>query len=183
MVADFWPIKVLISAISSVICFLFGGSEIILLVVMVFVVIDTITKWTAVTKQFLIDSGIPSNKLCTTSMICGFLHAWKPGYLTSTDLKRCWGEKIFTYGILVVFAGMMVKLPEILIAGTQLNKAISGGIYSYIAMTELFSIMENFEEMGNKKIALLKQYLGNLISKLTGTNFSITISNKGGKEK
>ncbi len=176
MMVDCWPYKIAAAAISSAICFLFGGSEMILLVVMMFIVLDTLTKWSAITKRYLIDQGALANEITASDMVCGFLHAWKPGYLTSSDLKQCWGEKIFAYGILIVFAGLTGKLPEIMLAGMQINKAISGGIYTYVAMTELFSIMENLEEMGNKKLALLKQYICIVVTKLTGTNLSVTIT-------
>ncbi|QDR80244.1 phage holin family protein [Sporomusa termitida] len=179
MITDCWPYKAAAAGLSTLICFLFGGSEIILLIVMVFVCLDTLTKWVAITKRYLIDQGIQPT---TTALLCGFFYAWKPGYLSSTALKQCWGEKIFTYGTLIVFAGMTGKLPEILIAGTQLNKAIAGGIYAYIAMTELFSILENFQDMGNKKVAQLKQYFCTIVSKITGTSFSVTISNKEDKK-
>ena len=176
---DCWPYKLAVAGLSSVLCFLFGGSELILLIVMVFVCLDTLTKWVGITKRYLLDLGV--EQITGTALLCGFFYAWKPGYLSSTALKQCWGEKIFTYGILIVFAGLTGKLPEMLIVGTQLNKAIAGGIYAYIAMTELFSILENFEEMGNKKVAQLKDYFCTIITNITGSSFSNTLSKKEDK--
>ncbi len=178
-IADSWPYKTAVAGMSSLICFLFGGSEIILLVVMVFVCLDTLTKWVGITKRYLLDQGLLP--ITATALLCGFFYAWKPGYLSSRALKQCWGEKIFIYGILIIFAGLTGKLPEMLIAGTQLNKAIAGGIYAYIAMTELFSILENFEEMGNTKVAQLKLYCCMLLFKITGSNFSVTLAQEAEK--
>ena len=180
MITDMWPVKLALSALTSVFCFLFGGSEIILVVVMVFIALDTVTKWAAVTRKYLIDQGNKVSDITTTAMICGFFYAWQPGYLTSSALRQCWGEKFFTYGILIIFAGMMPKLPEINLFGLAINKSISGGIYTCIAMTELFSITENLEEMGNTRLAQFKQFLCNLSSRLTGGGFSMTLTNQLG---
>lgn len=176
--AELWPIKVLASMISTAFCFLFGGSEVIFAVVIVLIALDTVTKWAAITKRWLLDHGHQNETLTVTSMVFGFWYAWAPGYLTSTDLRRHWGEKLFTYAVLVIAAGVITKLPEIVLFGTPVNKSLAGGIYTCIAMTELFSITENFEEMGNKKLAQLKQFLCTLANKVTGGNFTVTISSK-----
>lgn len=180
MVCELWPVKLFYSCISALFCYLFGGSGAILVVVVVFIVLDTLTKWVAITKRFLIDQGAKEEELSASALMCGFFYAWKPGYLSSTALRKCWGEKLFTYCILIVFAGLMAKLPEISLFGLPVNKSISGGIYTCIALTELFSITENLEDMGNKKLGQLKQFLCNLVARITGGGYSVMISNQPG---
>ena len=175
MVAELWPVKLVYSALSAVVCFLFGGSEVILVVVMMFIGLDTLTKWAAVTRKFLVDQG--DDDITATDMMCGFFYAWRPGYLTSTALRKCWGEKLFTYSILIIFAGLMGKLPDITLFGLPVNRSISGGIYTCIALTELFSMTENLEEMGNTRLTNLKQFLCNLVARITGSGYSVTVSN------
>lgn len=177
MIGELWPVKLVLSAISTVFCFLFGGSELILLVVMVFVILDTLTKWAAVVKRYLLDQGDKESDITVAEIICGFFYAWRPGYLTSTALRRCWGEKLFTYSILIIFAGLMAKFPDISLFGLPVNRSISGGIYTCIALTELFSITENLEEMGNTKLTQLKQFLCNFVARITGGGYSVTVSN------
>lgn len=173
MLQEFWPVKVLFSVCSAVFCYLFGGSEAILLAVLAFIILDTMTKWAAVTRQFLLDRGVPPDFLTPSAMLCGFVHAWQPGYLTSTAMRVCWGEKIFTYAILIIFAGFSGKLPEMMISSIAVNKSISGGIYAYIALTELLSIVENLEAAGNTRLARLKDYACKLSDKITGGSYSL----------
>jgi phage-related holin len=178
MLIECWAVKLLFSWASAVWVYLFGGAGAILGVVTVEIILDTLTKWAAIIKRYLIDQGHKPDEITVTAMLCGFLYAWKPGYLMSAALKRCWAEKIFCYGILIVFAGGMSKLPDITLFGLPINKSISGGIYTYIAMTELFSIMENLEEMGNTKLARLKGILTTLANRLGGNSFSVTVQGK-----
>lgn len=179
MLLEFWPAKMVFSAMSAMFCYLFGGSEAVLLVVAVFVVLDTLTKWTAIIRRYMLDSGITAEQISFTAYLCGFVHAWKPGYLTSTALRQCLGEKIFTYAILIIFASLMGKLPEINVASVAVNKSISGGIYAYIAMTELLSITENLEDMGNSSLAQFKQYVCKLSDKITGGTYSVNFKSGG----
>lgn len=181
-ILDLWPVKMLFSAISSAFVFLFGGSEVIFAVVVVFIALDTLTKWAAITKQYLLSTGREEDSLTVWDMLRGFSQAWQPGFLTSTELRRHWSEKIFTYAVLVISAGLIMKLPEIVLFGTPVNRSISGGIYSMIALTELISIIENLEEMGNKHLAQLKQLFITLASRISGGNFSATLGQQGGKE-
>lgn len=181
MILDLWPIKMLAAGITSIGCFLFGGSEVILLAVLVFVILDTMTKWIAITKRYCINElNFSAGSVSMAVIFCQFIHAWKPGYLTSTDLRKCWSEKIFTYVVLIIAAGMVGKLPDMVVAT---NKAISGAIYATIAVTELFSIMENLEEMGNKNVAMFKQYICQIAAKIAGGSFSMTIKNDEKKDK
>ena len=178
MVLECWQFKMIVSAISTVFCYLFGGSEAILGVVILFVALDTLTKWGAVTKRYLKDQEQPNVGLA--ALICGFFYAWKPGYLTSTELRKCWGEKLVTYLILIIFAGGVTKLPEIVLFGTPVNKSITGGIYSCIALTEMLSITENLEEMGNKWVAQIKEIACVLVGKITNGAINLKEGNKDG---
>lgn len=173
---DLWPIKLLISAVTGVWCWLFDGTGAIFAAVVGFVVLDTLTKWAAITKRYLIDNGTDPVRITLVVLFCGFWCAWKPGYLSSTELRKCWGDKLFTYLVLIIAAGLVAKLPDITLFGLPVNRSIIGGIYAFIAITELFSITENFEEMGNTQIGQLKQFLCTLVTKITGSNFSVTMS-------
>ena len=174
-ILEFWPIKVALSGVSAAWVYLFGGSEEIIAAAIIFVALDTLTKWAAITKRWLLDHGHVDDALRFGDMICGFFHAWAPGYLSSSELRRHWGEKLFTYAVLIIAAGAVTKLTEIVLFGLPVNKYIAGGIYSCILLTELFSITENLEEMGNQKMAQLRQFLVTVTNKVTGGNFSVTI--------
>ena len=182
-ILEFWPIKVALSGISAAWVYLFGGSEEIIAAAIIFVVLDTLTKWAAITKRWLLDHGHVDDALRFGDMVCGFFHSWAPGYLSSSELRRHWGEKLFTYAVLIIAAGAVTKLNEIVLFGMPVNKSIAGGIYSCILLTELFSITENLEEMGNQKMAQLRQFLVTVTNKVTGGNFSVTIQSQNRKEE
>ncbi|HML33912.1 MULTISPECIES: phage holin family protein [Sporomusa] len=177
---DLWPVKAIMSGLSALWCYLFGGSEAIIFAALVFVALDTITKWAAITKRWLLDHGTTEADITFTGYICGFWYAWAPGYLSSRELRQKWGEKLFTYLVLIIAAGVVDKLPEINLFGLPVNRSITGGIYTCILLTELFSLAENFEEMGSKRMAQFKQLLCTISNKATGGNFSVTFR-KGDK--
>ena len=179
-VLEFWPIKLACSGASAIWCYLFGGTEAIFLVVLCFVCLDTLTKWASITKRYLIDNGADPAKINAFTLLCGFFIAWRPGYLESSQLRRCWGDKLFTYLVLIICAGLMQKLPNIMIYGLAINGCVSGGIYSFIALTELLSICENFEQMGNKSLAGFRKLLTNITNRITGTSFSVTMQSGQG---
>jgi phage-related holin len=179
-VMECWQIKMIFSLVSFLWCYLFGGSEAIFGAVIALVILDTVSKWSAITKRFLLDQGHQEETITFGTMFCGFWYAWRPGYLTSTELRHCWSEKLITYLVLIIAAGVITKLPDIVLFGTQITKSISGGIYACIAVTEVFSIVENLEEMGNKKLAELRQFFCMLINRVTGSNYSVTIKKDDG---
>lgn len=181
MLLDCWPVKLVFAAISSVFCFLFGGSEAILVVVLIFVGFDTLSKWAAITKRYLIDQGGKESEINIFNVFCGFWFAWQPGYLSSSAMRRCWGDKLFVYLIFIICAGLMGKFPEITLFGLPVNRAISGGIYSIIFLTELLSISENLEEYGYKRLGKLKEFFCILATRITGGGYSVTVSNMPGR--
>lgn len=184
-VLDLWQVKLIVSAVCSAWCWVFDGTGAIFAAVLGFIILDTLTKWAAITKRYLIDNGTDPARITPVVLFCAFWCAWKPGYLESSELRRHWGDKLFTYLVWIIAAGLVAKLPDIVLFGLPVNRSIIGGIYAFIALTELFSISENFEEMGNKNIGQLKLYLTTLVTKITGSNFSVTLSNRqdGGVQK
>lgn len=177
-VLDFWPIKTVCAAVGGVLCWLLNGTGVVFAVVCWLVALDTLTKWVAITKRYLQDHGTPKEKITLFAVIPGFFCAWEKGYLESSTLRRCWGDKLFTYLVLIIGAGLVAKLPEIMLFGVAVNTSIVGGVYTCIALTELISICENFAEMGNQAVASLKVILGSIINKVTGGNFSFTFNTK-----
>lgn len=175
-IAEFWPIKLIASCFATCFTWLFGGTEAIFATVLGFVVLDTLTKWACITKKYLMANGAEEDRINVFSLFCGFWLAWKPGYLTSTQLRKCWGDKLLTYLVLILCAGFMGKMPKIALYGLPINSSISGGIYTFIALTEIFSICENFEEMGNKSLESFIKMLTNITNRITGTSFSVGIT-------
>ena len=137
---------------------------------------DTITKLASITKKYLLAHGAEETKINIFSLFCGFWIAWQPGYLTSTQLRKCWGDKLLIYLVFILCASFMGKMPAIVLYGLAINSCVSGGIYTFIALTELFSICENFEDMGNKSLASFIKMLTNITNRITGTSFGVSIT-------
>lgn len=177
-IIEFWPVKAVCAALGGVFCWLFDGTGVIFAVVVGLVFLDTLTKWAAITRRFLIDRGAAPDRVTLFAIIYAFPSAWQKGYLESHTLRKCWGDKLFTYLILVIAAGMVAKLPDINLFGAAINSSIIGGIYACIAVTELFSITENFAEMENHAMSRFRTILIMLSDKITGGNFSVTMTAK-----
>lgn len=175
-ILEFWPIKLLWSMLTSLVVWILGGTEIIFAAVLGFVILDTLTKWSSITKRYLVDHGAEPSRINIFSIFVGWFCAWQKGYLETKELRRKWGDKLFTYLILIIAACLILKFPEIVLFGLPINKSITGGIYSFIAITELLSICENLGEMGNTKLANLRKFLDNLTTRITGGGYSVTMS-------
>lgn len=174
-VLDLWPVKLIISALATLWTWLFGGTEAIFAAVLGFVVLDTLTKWAAITKRYLIDHGADPTRINIFSIITGWFCAWEPNYLESSRLRQCWGDKLLTYFTLIIAAGIVQKFPAMVLFGLPINSSICGGIYTFIATTELLSICGNFEEMGNQRLATLRKFLVGITNRLTGSSIGVTI--------
>lgn len=177
-VMELWPVKLVASVVATIWTWLFGGTETIFAAVMGFVLLDTLTKWAAITRRWLIDHKAEPARITIIAIICAFPCAWEKNYLESAELRRRWGDKLFTYLILITVALLIRKLPEITLFGLAVNKSLTGGIYTCIALTELLSIVENFEEAGNKSLSSFKAFLINIAARITQSNsFSVSVGN------
>lgn len=171
-IVDSWPYNLL----SAGFVYLFGGSEAIIFFVLLCVALDTLSKWAALTKKYLISVGHPEESIDLVALICGFFYAWQPGFITPTALRKCWSDKIMAYGFLILIAGGAMKVPEMLVFGLPVNKSICGGIYSGIAFAEISSVLRNLEDYGYKKLDYFRQLITTLITRITGSNFSVTMT-------
>jgi hypothetical protein len=171
-IVDSWPYNLL----SAGFVYLFGGSEAIIGFVLLCVILDTLSKWVALTKKYLISIGHTEESIDLAALICGFLYAWKPDFITATALRKCWSDKFMAYGFLILMAGGIMKIPEISLFGLPVNKSICGGIYTGIMIAEISSVLRNLEEYGYKKLDYFKQLIATIVTRITGSNFSMTMT-------
>ena len=101
-VLEFWPIKLLWSVLTSLVAWVLGGTELIFAAVLGFVILDTLTKWSSITKRYLTDHGATADKINIFSIFVGWFCAWQKGYLVTKELRRKWEDKLFTYLILIM---------------------------------------------------------------------------------
>lgn len=138
-----WQVKLLASVLVTIFTFLVGEIEAPFIALWLLVVVDTVTKWASISKNTLETEGVDG------SIWYGFYLAWHTGTLNSHEMRHKFATKVFAYFIVIV-AGHLVSiiLPSIMIAGGDVAKMPGSLVYSFLAVTELMSIIENLIAMG-----------------------------------
>ena len=129
------------------------------------VVLDTITKWASVSKITLDQQGIDGN------LWYGFYLAWHTGALSSREMRHKFVPKVFAYFV-VIIAGHLVSiiLPPIIVAGGDVANMPGSLVYSFLAVTELMSIIENLIAMGMDVLKPLAIRAGRKRDDITGSS-------------
>jgi len=158
-----WQVKLLASFFVTVFTFLVGDMEAPFIALWLMVVIDTITKWASISKNTLDQQEVDS------SISYGFYLAWHTGALNSHEMRYKFATRVFAYFIVIV-AGHLVSviLPSIVIAGGDVAKMPSNLVYSFLAVTELMSIIENLISMGMNVLKPLAVWAGRKRDDITG---------------
>ena len=145
--------------------FLVGEIEAPFIALWLLVIVDTLTKWTAISKNTFDEKKIDA------SIWYGFYLAWHTGALSSHEMRHKFATKVFAYFIVIV-AGHLVSviLPSIMIAGGDVAKIPSSLVYSFLAVTELMSIIENLISMGMDVLKPLAVWAGRKRDEITGGN-------------
>lgn len=175
---ELWPIKLAISIIATATTWLFGANviESVLIATLGLIIVDTLTKWAAITRRFLIDNGTDQKKVNILAIMLAFPLAWQKGYLESSELRMHWEKKLFTYMMLAITAALLRKYIDAFSFSGSIGQNITSGIYMCIALTEAMSILENLEEMGNESLGAFKRLLVNTTNRITGGTFSMSYS-------
>ena len=138
-----WQIKCFASFLINIFSFLIGEINASFVALWTLIVIDTLTKWIAVSGNVR-DQYAPKD-----SVFYGMLLAWKSGELSSRNMRRMFAGKVFSYLILIIVANLLVKIiPGVMIFGNDWVNFPSGFIYTFLALTEMMSIIENLIGMG-----------------------------------
>ena len=162
-VTQCWQIKVLTSFLITSFTFLVGELDVPFIALWLLVIVDTITKWASVSKNTLDGQNFDA------SIWYGFYLAWHTGALSSHEMRYKFATKVFAYFIVIV-AGHLVSiiLPSITIAGNDIAKIPGGMVYSFLAVTELMSIIENLISMGMDVLKPLAVWAGRKRDEMTG---------------
>jgi len=158
-----WQFKMIASFFVTTFTFLVGEIETPFMALWVLVILDTISKWASVSKITLEQQGVDGN------IWYGFYLAWHTGALSSREMRQKFIPKVFAY-LVVIIAGHMVSiiLPSIIIAGGDVAKMPGSLVYSFLAVTELMSIIENLIAMGMDVLKPLAIWAGRKRDEITG---------------
>lgn len=126
-----WQVKLLASFLVTTFTFLVGDIEAPFIALWLLVIVDTMTKWAAISKKTL------DNQSADGSIWYGFYLAWHTGALDSQEMRHKFATKVFAYFVIVI-AGHLVSiiLPSIMIAGGDVAKMPGSLVYSFLAITE-----------------------------------------------
>ncbi len=118
------------------------------------IVIDLVTKWIALSKEYLTKKKRKKNVTlwqCITSIPA----ARKAGYIKSEAMKHRFLGKIIVY-LLVVFAGALAD--HIMMTMDKPTWAVLL-LVGYLSVTELISILENLQDAGVEEAGQLHDIL------------------------
>ena len=130
-------IKLLASSILVAICYhaaLFVAFGLV-------VFLDLFTRWLAISHKRLIairaDGGLINS-------FFGIPAAHRAGLINSSVMRKTFFSKMFTY-LLLIFSASLV---DYMICKSGGNAIASSVVITYLAMTELLSVVENLDEAG-----------------------------------
>lgn len=136
--SDVWFLKIIASFFIAVICSLHVK---LLLAFTALVVFDLLTKWIALSKQYLQDQ---SQNTGLWSCICNIKKARRAGYIKSSAMKHRFAGKIIVYMLLTFGAGML----DLVFKTMEKPEFAVVLVVGYLSVTELLSTIENLQDAG-----------------------------------
>lgn len=130
-------IKLLASSILTAICYHAALSFAFGLVVF----LDLFTRWLAISHKRLIDMREDGGLI---NAFFGIPAAHRAGLINSYVMRKTFFSKMFTY-LLLIFVASLV---DYMVCRSGGNAIASTTVITYLAMTELLSVVENLDEAG-----------------------------------
>lgn len=107
----------------------------------ILVMLDLFTRWIAISHKRLYDAGLPDDLY---SSVRGIPEAHREGLISSCVMRRRFWSKMLTY-LLLVLAAVLVDNGLLLLGRGAMATTL---IITYLAMTELLSMVENLDDAG-----------------------------------
>lgn len=148
-----------------------GVALLALLLVIIMVIIDTMTKWTAIAIRFCKDNDFEPKPMNLLRAI--FFRAWQEGYLESKQYKWHIMTKFIAYSTVIFVACIIYMLfPSYNIQGFNIGELISLLLYVGVIFAELFSIAENLKEAGVERAQLFDKVIEAGLNRI-GVNYRV----------
>lgn len=163
---NFWEIKVMAgTALSLILSFHQSDYAYVAQGIFWLLVLDIITKWFAISNQYLIEQGIPPENITTIDKFRGWIPAFRAGKITTSHLGTGFLSKMIQYALLLSAAVMIDHAFGN--SGIVLGmKAITFTI-GYTCYSEFLSIVENMRDSGVPHMDKLMDLLSsNILNKL-----------------
>lgn len=146
---DVWALKLIASFFIAVICSMHTK---LLVAFTLLVIFDLLTKWIALSKQYLQDN---EKEIGVWNCIRNIKKARRAGYIKSSVMKHRFAGKIVVYVLLTLAAGAAdlvfrtMDKPEFLVVL----------VVGYLSVTEMLSTVENLQEAGVKEAERLHEMI------------------------
>ena len=110
------------------------------------IVIDIITKWFAISYEYLQEEGIPKERITVISAFYGWVPAFRAGKINSSHLGFGFVSKVVQIALLLV-AGDMI---DSALANSHIELGIRAITFTigYVCYSESLSIIENMRDSG-----------------------------------
>lgn len=147
---DEWPAKLLAACVGILFSELFQLHIHLLMLFALLEFVDCATKWMALSCLRIKDKNADANPTLW-ECIKGIRAAHRAKYIKSQAMREQFGDKMITYLILIIAAGIgdyvikMIGKPDLLLSI----------VVTYISVTELLSVLENLGDAGVSMAASL----------------------------
>lgn len=144
---DYWEIKVVAGSFLSLIMSI-HETDVAYIAQAIFwlIVIDIITKWFAISYEYLQEEGIPKERITVISAFYGWVPAFRAGKINSSHLGFGFVSKVVQIALLLV-AGDMI---DSALANSHIELGIRAITFTigYVCYSESLSIIENMRDSG-----------------------------------
>lgn len=154
--ADAWLFKMVVALIVSFVTSVHGS---VLVAFLMLVFVDLITRWIALSYNYLNDCSKEADLLACIVNIPG---AIKVGYINSDAMKHRFSGKIIVY---IVLTFMAVNVDKVLFASGE-SPLILKVVWGYLAATEAISVLENLRDAGVEQANGLLDFLRSRVTVL-----------------
>ena len=144
---DYWEIKVVAGSFLSLIMSI-HETDVAYIAQAIFwlIVIDIITKWFAISYEYLQEEGVPKERITVISAFYGWVPAFRAGKINSSHLGFGFVSKVVQIALLLV-AGDMI---DSALANSHIELGIRAITFTigYVCYSESLSIIENMRDSG-----------------------------------
>lgn len=147
MMTESFAIKSLLAVVAEVGIYVLGLKHIqVLGVFIVLVLLDLLTKWSAIGYQMLVDMGAKPENISSYAKYIAIPAAWGKGLISSKHMRKPFITKVLTYCLATAGAWCFDFM-----AG---NYAFAVNlVWLYLGSVEFLSILENMRDGGNATIS------------------------------
>lgn len=145
-----WGIKLVMSAVVGALLSYHGR---LLTIFVALVVIDLLTKWFQLSRQYLVDNE--EEDLSAWAVLMAMRRARRAGYIKSDAMKHRFLGKIAVYMVFTFCAALLDGTFKTM-GNPQFAVILTVG---YLAVTEFLSILENLQAAGIKEAEKLHELL------------------------